>query len=268
MIDVWDVETFDNGLIAELHASAELVRSYIETDQTNFLHKDTSSGVRAAYRDNPYEKSYLDLLEALSCTIETRIIRAWHYTRLTDGEVETLRATGVYPSTLETTRQRINALVDDGLMSSELATEIFEASPLHDSAQVLARSNKFWMTSHPIEASDGGVSSLLSNWGGEAVYFWLDTHPHLAEFVAGIGKPRVLEIAVPVDATRQAHFAAKSIVATFAETLECVPNFREFDLFSSRALGSEAILSVHTEGESAFRRIARGYPSKFRPFEQ
>jgi hypothetical protein len=53
------------------------------------------------------------------------------------------------------------------------------------------------MTSEPEFPDDRGVVLLLGNWGSEATYFWLRDEK-LKQLVAGIGSPRILEIAVPV----------------------------------------------------------------------
>ena len=99
----------------------------------------------------------------------------------------------IYPSTLDTIRRRLNARVAAGDFTAEAAEKLFAASQFQNTSQAEARSNKFWMTSHPIPHDDSGVELLLGNWGGEGVYFWLqDTM--LENIVAQIGKPHVLEL--------------------------------------------------------------------------
>jgi len=104
LIDVWNVETFDEDLIATLRANSELVRNYIVTDREIFLERE-ASGLRVPYRTNPHAESYGRFLEDLDPLMKTRTIRAWHYTRLTDTEVIALRTAGIYVSTLDATRR-------------------------------------------------------------------------------------------------------------------------------------------------------------------
>jgi hypothetical protein len=261
LIDVWDVETFDEDLIATLRANSELVRNYIVTDREIFLERE-ASGLRVPYRTNPHAERYGRFLEDLDPLMKTRTIRAWHYTRLTDTEVIALQTAGIYVSTLDATRRRLEAQVAAGEFSAGIANALFGESPFHHPEQVEPRSNKFWMTSHLVEIGDGGVTLLLGNWGGEAVYFWLDD-PQLKEAVAGIGKPRVVEVCVPLDATHRAYLAGKAVLAAFARSLGLEPDFRAFDLYTTRALGPDTVLAVHTEGEAAFAEIGKGYPINF-----
>jgi hypothetical protein len=261
LIDVWNVETFDEDVLRKLRARAELVRSYIATEWE--ILESEASGLRPAYRSNPHSKSYHRLLEDLDRDMETRTIRAWHYTRLTDAEVEAMRATGIDLSSLGAIRQRLDMQVAAKEISAGTADALYGASPFHHPDQIGPRSDKFWMTSHPVEIGDGRVTLFLRNWGGEGVYFWLNDE-QLKTAVANIGKPRVIEVAVPLDATNRAYLAGKAVVATFARSLGCMPDFGAFDLYARRALGPDTILEVHTEGEAAFAEIGKVYPQKFR----
>ena len=263
VIDVWDVETFDEELMTALHESAELVLNYLDTDRELSFRRETAE-FESPNRSNPYAAGYHELLEDLSRKMDARTIRGWHYTRLTDPEVEKLRTTGIYLSTLETTRQRLNSQVACGQVSVEIAEALLKASPLQNREQRDARSHRFWMTSHPVGIDDDDVNLLLGNWGGEAIYSWLED-PSLQQIVSTIGKPRVLEVAVPLKATSKAFYASKAVVAAFADVLGCIPNFRDFDICCVSELGPEVILAVHSEGEVTYSRIANGHPTTFRP---
>lgn len=261
-IDVWDIESFDRELVDELHANSDLVHRYIATDREILLEREVSE-TRGLYRENPYAANYYRFLEELGRHLEARTIRAWHYTRLTGSEVEALQTAGTQLSTLKAIRERLDAQVASGQITVDIANALFEASPFHDKEQAGGRSNRFWMRSHPVGVDDGAVRLLVNNWGGEAVYFWLQD-PRLKHIVAAIGKARVLEVRVPLDATHHAHCAAKAVVATFVQSTGGAPYFEAFDLCAIRALGPEAILAVHTEGEVTFNRVGRGYPISFR----
>jgi hypothetical protein len=206
---------------------------------------------------------YNELLEKLGQEMQARTIRAWHYTRLTNAEVDNIRSYGIYLSTLETVRERIDAQVAASLLSAEIADALFAASPFHHREQIGARSNKLWMTSYPHPVNDSGVTLLLNNWGGEAVYFWL-REPALQALVTKIGVPRVLEVAVPLDATRHAYSAGRAVAATFALTLGCKVTPEAFDLYCIRPLGAESVVAIQSEGEPNFAALAQGYPLEFR----
>jgi hypothetical protein len=111
-------------------------------------------------------------------------------------------------------------------------------------------------------SDDSGVSLLLGNWGGESVYF-CPRDSKLENLVAATGISRVLEMAVPLDVTPDSYVAGRSVVATFARTLGCQPDFGAFDLYSMRTLGPEAVVAIHSQGEPNFAALAQGYPAGF-----
>lgn len=255
LIDVWNIDTFDDELLGELRLHAQVIQDYMNT-ATQLHNQNIESDRREPAPTNPHYGHYLWLIEHIMDYMNSRSIRTWHYTRLTDDEVEGIRRAGVHPSTLETTRNRLDARVVAGDFSAEVADELFKASPLQNREQLEARANRFWMTSHPLEIDDCGVELLLGNWGGEAVYFWLQDN-RLETIVASIGKPRVLELVVPVNTTDRAYYAAESVLGSFGLVLGCSPERGAFDLYCSSPLGPDAVLAIHTEGEPRFTILGR-----------
>lgn len=244
-IDVWDIETFDAVLLSELHEYAGAICDYMNTEIINFVTREQSDH-REIYPKNPHSEYYNWIVEHISDYMNSRTIRAWHYTRLTDDEAGLVRQVGIYPSTLATIRRRLDARTAAGDLTAETADGLFAASPFHHHSQGVSRSNKFWMTSHPISHDDIGVELLLGNWGGEGVYFWL-RDPMLEKIVACIGKPRVLELEVPISVTSRSHAAAVAVIAAFGRSRGCRPDREAFDLYSTHAIGPEAVIKIHTE---------------------
>lgn len=118
------------------------------------------------------------------------------------------------------------------------------------------------MTSHPVDIEDRGVEVFLESWGGEAAYFW-QQDAALQDMLKQIGRPCLLEIAMPLRHSRHAYSAAEAVVATYGRTLGRQPDKHAFDLYSQQPLSPAHILAVHSEGEPDFCAIARGYPVGF-----
>jgi hypothetical protein len=55
------------------------------------------------------------------------------------------------------------------------------------------------------------VKPLLENWGGESTYFWLENEG-LKALVAKIGRPRILEVAIPIAKTRHGYSAGRAVI--------------------------------------------------------
>ena len=260
-IDVWDVDTFDSELLEVLSDAEELVRNYSLPSHQQYLEREASDHTNP-YPHNPFSEGYCDLKDALAAMMEGRQIRAWHYTRLADAEVATIKREGISPSCLERLSQRLEGQVAAGALTPVQAAALFAASPFH-SDQSESRSDKFWAVSHPLAIDDGGVELLLESWGGEVTYFW-QRDPELQDLLKAIGRPRVIELKVPLAATPNGFSAGNAITLTFARSLGCYADSGIFDLYSSRPLRPDAVLAVHSEGDATFVDVGTSYPANFR----
>lgn len=231
-IDVWDVETFDEQLRAELTDAKSLIHDYMETDRRNFLEREASDRW-FPHRENPFAPAFHRLVEfEIMPMMQMRTIRAWHYTRLVDAEVDELGISGISLSDSQNLRRRLDALMAAGIIDTATTNRLYDASALHDDP-FRSRSGKFWLTSRPRAPDYGGVAPLLESWGGEVVHFRL-TDPELKRRVAAIGRPRVLEVAVPIEATMESYSAAEAVVAAFGKLQGCEPDRGDFDLYTIR----------------------------------
>jgi hypothetical protein len=263
IIDVWDVQTLDSELLVHLEARAHLIRAHFETDHQIFLSHDLRRGPGQSILrpENSHATEFYELLEAIGLHMGTRTIRAFHYTRLTEDEVTNLLQSGIHVSTPETLRQRLEAVVASGGLARDVADRLYAESPFH-SDQLRARSGKLWLTSHPAAVDDSGVVPLLERWGGEVASMWV-RDPALSAPLAELGKPRIIEVAVPLSATKHSYDAAKAVVATFARSHGAIPTKFAFDLYVEKALPATAVLSIHTKGDGVFESIGRDYPERF-----
>jgi hypothetical protein len=173
-IDVWDARTFDPALLALLEARADMIRDYLDTDHQIFLSYDLGRGPACPILrpENPHASDFLELQEAIGREMQQRTIRAFHYTHLTDGEVATLMRVGIHLSTPASLQRRLYDIVAAGGLTRDIADQLYAKSPFH-SEQVKSRSDKFWMTSHPVVVDDPGVTPLLKHWGGEVASMWI-----------------------------------------------------------------------------------------------
>ena len=262
-IDVWNCATFDPELADRLEPHADLVVDYYRRDHAIFLSHDLGRGPgRALIRpENSHAGAFQALREGLLPVLAGRTIRAWHYTRLTEAEVERLRREGPHPSTPHSLGERLAAVVADGHLTGAQAAAILAASPFQ-TEQLESRRDKFWMNSHPIPVDDSGVEPLMAHWGGEVASMFLRDQAVL-DGLAAIGLPRIVELAAPLRHTLHAYSAAEAVVATFARSKGAIPAKQDFDLYIDTPLPGAAVLAVHSEGEAAFADVGRTHPAGY-----
>ena len=263
-ISLWDVSTYDVTLVDALREHAELIRAFHETKNRLFLDYDhgPNRGRLEPRPINRHAEDYGMLEKDIAECLRDRTIRAFHYSRLISSEVGTLRREGIHLSTHATFYERLAARAAEGLLTSAEVETIHAASPIHNQREL--RTGRFYMTSHPIPPADMAVSSLLGHWGGEVAYMWLRDPPLVAKLQV-MGRPRIIEIALPMAATtdHDAHNAAISALRAFALHLGCVADKNPLDLCAVRPLPPQVVLAVHTEGDPAFKGMGRDYPAGY-----
>lgn len=265
MIDVWDIETFDAELRSYLEQNAELIRHYWAETRRLFEEREKQT-VRGYHEQNAFGPPHSALCADVSVLMGSRTIRAWHYTRLTDREVAAIRLEGMQPMTLDLIRCRLDAMVAAGELQPSTAGKLLAASPYHEQING-NRSGKIWLTSRPFEVDDGMVTGLVSGWGGESLNF---DHQEgaIADLLGAIGRPRVIEIALPLRITTRIDSAAKNVVDTYSFVLGCEGAWGGgSDMVAVEPILPEWIIAIHSAGDREFARFGRGYPARWLPTE-
>jgi len=104
-IDVWDVSTFDSELTVFLRARAGLIQAYMEKEHEIVISHDLGRGPKKAILrpKNPYAELFYALSGEVVQKLQSRKIRAFHYTRLMESEVDIrggsvcLNSSGAFP---------------------------------------------------------------------------------------------------------------------------------------------------------------------------
>lgn len=259
-IDVWDVETFDPELTACLTEHADLMAAYYARSNRIFLDHDLGRARTLIRPENVFAAEFGRLRETVTALMDARTIRAWHYTRLTDGEVEAFVRDGVHLSTPESLRGRFDRVVSAGHLTAADAEHLWAHNMFnhqHDS-----RAGKFWAVSHPQPIDDGGVEPLMKHWGGEAASMWMKDEAVLTR-LAGVGRPRAVSVAMPMAQCEDFGGAGRAVIASFARSRGAITEPSGFDLYTRADLPPGAVLEVLTDGEADFVALAQGYPPRF-----
>ena len=249
MLDTSDPNTFDDELLAELRANHTLIQDYLIRNHEIFETYDNYYGPgRSLSRpDNAHWTRFQAFRDHLIPLMETRVIKGFHYTRITDAELEIMRAEGIRLSTPSYLEARLNALVSADLLTVDEAETILDQSPFK--TQLDMRLNMFWMVSSRLPMDDSGVNPLLSTWGGEVASMHLSDHDILTK-LQGIGRPRMIEIAAPLSATNKTYSAACAVVAAYALQHGWPSEKGVFDFFVQKNLPADALLNVLTQDDA------------------
>ena len=265
MIDVWNLETYGG----EIRGYIELHRSTIKLHREKSLEldnieppRDLQERMRFRMPVNEYYPAYMAARDGLAPLLESKSFRAFHYTRMTDGEVEKICRDGIRMTSLELLRERLEEAVAADLLSRDFAERIHSSSALRSPHEYGDRRG-FWTTACPIDVNDSAVEMLVANWGGESSYFPFMGAPTDEDMLAAmknIGRGRILEIEVTMPSTHGVgpHSATKAIFDTVERSLGYQRSLA-LDFNSLEPLPASSIKRVITEGENDFENVASAF---------
>ena len=253
------MNTFDAELRAVFEANTDSICSYFLREREIFdTYHLASVFDRSPFRpENEYSRSFSSSELQISNLMMSRSIRSFHNARLTDDEVETFLGEGINLSTSESLHSRLARLVSTGNLTEEEALVLEDASPFKTQQDI--REGKFWKTSHPLTISDVGLEEILGIWGGEVASFHLGDGP-LKSKLSKIGRPRVVEVAVPLSDSQHVYQSAQAAIATFTAKFGYLSDRKEFDLFFTSPLPGSAIIRINSAGDESFEQMGLSYP--------
>lgn len=246
VLDTSDPKTFDEELLVELRDHHGLIQDYLMREREIFETYDNYYGPgRPLFRPhNHFGSPFQAFRDSLIPLMETRAIRGFHYTRMTDEELEIMRADGISLSTPSYLEIRLNALVSADLLTFDEVQIILDQSPFK--TQLDIRQNMFWMVSSRLPMEDEGVKPLLATWGGEVASMHLKDNDLLAK-LQSIGRPRMIEVCAPLSATNKTYSAACGVIAAYALQHGWPSEDGVFDFYVTKDLPADALLDVFTQ---------------------
>lgn len=256
MIDPWNPSTFSHELMQALECNAELIESFFR-EESKLMDEHLNSSPYESLKPNRFHFEFSNFKEnTITEILKCSRIRVWHYTRLTDFEVNEMQNQLVL-SNLDYLKLRLEFLVANDLLTDEESQLVFEQSPFH--RQGPNRSGMLWTSTTPIPISDSGVEPLLQNWGGESAYFWLRNEQVKAKLTK-IGLPRVIEIEVELTDGLNAFKVSETILQAWAKKLGLSIAPSGTDLSIKSSIVKAKVVNVHTKGENSFSVLAKSYP--------
>ena len=185
--------------------------------------------------------------------LEGHTIKGWHCTRLTDTEVDAIRERGLHPPSGETLRRRLEEVAETGLIAKEARDRLLVENSANDGN----RTGKIWFCfDRPCKRDEGAIGRFFSHWGGEALYRHHEKDSVTGPILARVGKPRVIEVEVPVVAIDQNYRCAFQVRKQWLEAGEESPGTGEsFDSYSVTPISPDAINKIVTYPERTFCEI-------------
>lgn len=256
ILDVWNPATFDQDLERLLKQEHDLIQDYYQNDR-RLMAEHLNSQVYRPLGSNPRAREFQALRDdVITPAMREQRIRAWHYARLTERNIASMRSE-LEPASWELLRRRLDELVEDGDLSRYEADIIYDQSPFMTQHDI--RLGQFWGTSTPLVSTYHGVEPLLTSWGGESAYFHL-RDLGIAEKLRSIGKPTIVELEVDLADGFNAGGAASTVLQSWARSHGEPVLVEPRDVLIKNTLAGVTVREVHTVDGARFHEIGRTYP--------
>lgn len=193
-----------------------------------------------------YDRAIYQLMELL----QPYSLLAWHCTRLTDREIEAILSGGMQPPNETILHARIDALVSEGTISSDVAARL---KGRNQADEKYRKDRVWWCFYPPRESGETGIASLLGTWGGEALYNSHDSEPTMGPLLRSIGTPCFVEADIPIALLGDSASAAFSVVAhSLTASGHKARNYLEFEDRITDPLAAQFVRRVIRHPEPDF----------------
>ena len=177
-------------------------------------------------------------------------ITGWHCTRLTDKEVEQIRTQGLQPPSAEALEKRLREIAAEGILSEEVREQLLA----ENCAKEANRAGKIWFCFYePYNTDEDGIGRFFSYWGGEALYRLHERNTTTGSVLVQIGKPRVIEVGLPVTTIDQSCRCTLHIMERWQNKEKRALRAGEaFDGYATSPIGRNRVSKIMTYPERDF----------------
>jgi len=182
------------------------------------------------------------------------VLRGYHCTRITDSEIQDIRANGLQLPNKEFLHKRIDSIEQDELINPQCSEHL----KYKNQADEPYRAGRIWFCFYPpYRAGQGGLERLFRSWGGEALYNSHEDDPIYSPILRSIGTPCIIEayvpiISLPCDSWLEYKFYRRYLVNRGLNTAEGLD-----ESYAEQLIPSKNILRIIPFPDSDFIELTR-----------
>lgn len=196
LIETDNQETWPEALLGILGRHKDAIHSYQKERRAIDRAAEDDVMLRIHRPVNPYDLQWHHALEVAENAVRGNHLLGYHATRLTEGETQDIRASGLAVLNVDLLNRRLAALHDAGALSAEL----FAALGAKHQAADDNRAGKIWFVFSKATLQDeSGMERFFRSWGGEALYNSHERHRVTGPALKLPGIPAIVQAAVPCD---------------------------------------------------------------------
>lgn len=217
VIDLSNQETWPKEIVAELDVGFAILAAYEEDKRRveKLCEKDIFARVDPPELRHFRERD-LFVKRIDSCLNDWRLL-GFHCTRFHESEIEIVKEQGLKPLSEELAYGRVRRLHEIGVIQTQVALRLLSENAVNNNhGDRLGR--LCFIFSRSTLRHEGDVFRLLSNWGGEALYWAHENDPEIAQVLKSIGRPCIVQVAVPIAMLNTYSSVGEKVISVFLHT--------------------------------------------------
>lgn len=261
LIALDDPSTWPAELVAILRDSLPVLRGYQDNRVSNDRLRDENPNdimLRIHPPTNPFRAARDGLVAEIEAQLVGKSVLAWHCTRLCQDEIEAAKEAGLFLLSPETFGARVQQRRKVGDITSAVAERLQGKNQAHEEH----RRGQLWFVLTRNLLATSGVADLFGFWGGEALYNSHDRDTVVGPILSSLGKPCILELAIPSSRVATFDRLGITIVRVFelADGLQD-DNRADCQGFTREPIAASEVLRVITAGDPAFDDLTFSDPA-------
>lgn len=200
---------------------------------------------------NEFEDERNEVISLIDNVIQDCSLIGYHCTRLTENEVQEIRANGLQLLSKDFITQRIERLLKE--KEIEIATHLISKNECNNKN----RRDRIWFVcGQSVLKYSSGVIRLFSSWGGEALYISHEGDRNSGPVLKTIGRPYIIKVnLIPSELDLFINLSHKVEESFLISNGIPTSNTPQFDVCSKKPISSVQILEAISKDESKFQEL-------------
>ena len=169
-------------------------------------------------------KAHDEAWRGLRRALQPYQILGWHYTRLTDAEVEVIRRKGMQLPDAEMLASRIDGLVKTSLITPDIARRLKSENRASEQS-----GGVYFCFFPPRNDDEGAIGRFFRHWGGEALYVYHEDDPITSPAISCVGTPCIVEADVPISLLRMEGNLVPSIYLRYLASCDATIKYDDYE---------------------------------------
>lgn len=216
-LDLSKQETWPKGIVAKLDSCLAILAAHEEDRRRVDKLCEEDFLARVDTPELCHSQEIALFVERINSRLNNWCLLGFHCTRFHEAEIEIIKEQGLKPLSENLAYGRVRRLQKIGSIPDQVASRLLSENSVNNKCGNRLGRLYFIFSTSTLKC-EGAVFRLLSNWGGEALYSTHENDPEVALVLKSIGRPCIVQAAVPIAILNTYSSVGEKLVSVFLRT--------------------------------------------------